>query len=61
LEADVKGWKTIATNAVALVFALLVYFGIELPEPKPEYVAGFLAIVNIVLRLVTTTPVGRKE
>ena len=56
-----KGWKTITTNVVALVFAAAVYFGLEIPEPDPAVVAGVLALINIILRFITTTPVGARE
>ena len=56
-----KGYRTIATNAVILIFAGLAYFGLDIPEPDPAILAGALAAINIILRFLTRTPVGQKE
>ena len=56
-----KGWKTLTTNGAVLLVALAAMIGVELPvELASEAVVGAVAIVNIVLRFFTTTPVGKK-
>lgn len=64
-----KGWKTLAFNGVMGVIPALEIIGqlMDIPEIKgiipveylPYYVAG-MAGVNVVLRGLTTTPVGKK-
>lgn len=69
----IKGYRTVAVNALIAVVALLVGTGL-LPTDfsvDPETlnsgidqviagVAALMAFVNIVLRLFTTTPLGQK-
>lgn len=58
-----KGWKTVTFNvANAVVFAAdAVTASFDIPdEYKGPWIAGLL-IANIVLRLMTTTPVGQGE
>ena len=54
-----KSWwrsKTLGLNAVVLVGAIVFHFtGIEMDG---EVVAGFLAVLNYALRLITKDPVG---
>jgi len=60
---DSKPWyasKTIWANVIAGGATLATVFGINLgltPEVQAEIVAAVMAIVNIVLRFVTTKPV----
>lgn len=60
---DGKKWyasRTIWVNAVALVASLLMVFGIELTaDQQASLVTSILAIVNIVLRFVTTEGIGK--
>lgn len=57
-----KGYKTIITNVGVALFALLAMFGMEVGvEEQTAITAGILAVVNIVLRVMTTTPVGKKD
>ena len=52
--------RTLWVNAIGLIVVVLEYLGtINLPVLTPETVAFLLAIVNIVLRFVTSTPVAR--
>lgn len=56
--------KTLWVNAVALVAALAAAFGLDLgldAETQGTLVAGALALVNIVLRLVTRTGVAARR
>ena len=59
-----KPWyasKTLWVNAIAVVLALVGAFGIDIdvtPETQAALVGGIMAVVNIVLRLTTTTAVG---
>ena len=56
-----KGYKTIITNVGVALFALLAMFGMEVGvEEQTAITAGILAVVNIVLRVMATTPVGKK-
>ncbi len=53
--------RTLWINAIALVAAVSGAFGFELgldPETQTALVAGVMAAVNIVLRLVTDSAVG---
>jgi len=59
-----KGWRTIAFN----VFCVFLVPILNLPEVAAILPAGwqpfyalFIAIVNMQLRRVTTTPLGQKE
>ena len=50
--------KTLVVNAIALGVALFQhYFGVILPA-DPQYFALGVALVNIALRFVTSTPVA---
>ena len=59
-----KSWytsKTLWVNAIALVATLAGAFGIDLgltPEVQTQIAVGFMAVVNIVLRLVTKKPLA---
>jgi hypothetical protein len=57
-----KGWRTIALNLIALLLPLFEEFGVIAYIPKQYMVWYVLAIIamNLVLRLATTTPVGKK-
>jgi len=62
---DSKPWyasKTLWVNAIAGIAAMAGAFGLDLgltPETQTSLVAGILAVVNIILRLVTKQPVGK--
>ena len=53
-----KGWKTVAVNALAIVGILAAHFGWDFNPSVWEPIV--LAAVNFGLRFVTTTPVGVK-
>ena len=60
---DSKPWyasKTIWANAITLIATVSVSFGFDLgltEAVRAEIVVGVLAVVNLVLRLMTTQPV----
>ena len=62
---DSKSWyasKTIWANVVAFAATLGVILGVDLgltAEVQAEIVAAVLAGVNVVLRLITTQPIGK--
>ena len=58
-----KGYRTLLTNALVMIFS-----GVEfatnadiVADDKTAVIAGALALLNIVYRFVTTTPVGEKS
>lgn len=63
---DSKPWyasKTIWANVIAFAATMATVFGVDLPfaltpEAQAEIVAAIMAVVNIVLRFVTDTPIG---
>lgn len=58
-----KGWRTLAFNVLAAALGVLQATDFT-PLLPPEYLwlTGIIvAVVNIGLRAITTTPVGKKE
>ncbi len=59
-----KPWytsKTLWANILAGIATLSVAFGFDLgltPETQVTIIGGFMAVLNIVLRLVTNQPIG---
>ncbi len=69
LLEKLKGWKTVIVGAVFAAPLALVQIGEQLslidpaailPEPWGQRVTLVLAVIMILLRLVTTGPVGSK-
>jgi len=66
-----KGYKTAIVNGIVVVIGLLVQFGVLGAEVGAAVTANMeafyggilmiIGIVNIVLRSVTTTPIGSSE
>jgi hypothetical protein len=62
---DVKPWylsKTLIVNVLAGIAAVATAFGLDLgldAEKQTAIVGGILAVANVVLRVVTTQPVGK--
>ncbi len=58
-----KGWRTLAMNGVVILGGVLAYLDTAgLRDVLPAHYAWVpiaLGAVNVALRLVTTTPVGR--
>ena len=59
----VKGWRTILFNFMGAFFPLLDQYalGDHIPEKYMLYYVCFLVAGNLILRLYTSTPVGRAE
>ncbi len=56
--------KTLWVNFIAFIATVTGAFGLDLgldPEMQASIVTGVMAVVNIVLRFVTTTPVIEPE
>lgn len=61
-ENPMKGYRTLILTALALVWVILAQVGIDVPaDDQASIGAGVIALVSLVLRLVTTTPVGQSE
>lgn len=64
MEPDTKKWwasKTLWANIIAGAVTVGTAFGLKLgldPQAQAELVAGVMVIVNIILRFVTTKPIG---
>lgn len=57
-----KGYRTVAVNVLALVYLLLPVFGMDVPVPEQEAItAGVIAVINVFMRMITTTRVGHNE
>ena len=57
-----KGYRVLIVNVVALGASLLAMNGIEVTADQQGAIStGILALVNIGLRMITTTPVGKSE
>ena len=57
-----QGFRTIIFNSAALLTAWFARFDIELPEEHQTAIGiTIIALINIILRLFTKTPVGMKE
>ena len=54
--SKLKGWKTVGFNALAVAHAVASSYGLA-PTLDPAMVAGITAVINLVLRFRTTTPV----
>jgi hypothetical protein len=57
-----KGYRTIVVNVIALLaLAATALLDIDVDADAQASIAtGVLAVVNIILRAVTTTPMGQK-
>ena len=60
-----KGYRTIVFNVLGLLFGLLAMYGVDVsPEDQQSIGNGLVAILtvgNVILRSVTTTPLGSRE
>jgi len=57
-----KGYRTIITNILLLIFALAATYGFDIGvEEQTSITMGVMAVANIVLRVVTTTKAGKQE
>lgn len=55
-----KGFRTVAFNVVAIVYAVGNVYGV-MPEVDQTVVMGLVAVGNLILRAVTKTPMFRSE
>lgn len=62
---NLKGYRTIIVNVLATGAAIAAVNGIDIPPDQLDNVAtgivSAMGIVNLFLRKITTTPVGRSE
>lgn len=60
LTATVKGWRTIAVNAIAAILPILEMSEMTqiLPPDAIPWYALAVALINMWLRSITTTPIG---
>jgi len=58
-----QGFRTIIFNAIAAISAWIgVTYGIEVTEEhQMAFCTTIIALANIMLRLMTTTPAGKKD
>ncbi|HML99523.1 MAG TPA: hypothetical protein PKD75_13700 [Tepidiformaceae bacterium] len=57
---NLKGYRTIIANIVAVIASVGLFFGVVIPEDeRAAVIAGLVAIVNIALRFATSTRVGQ--
>lgn len=62
---DTKSWylsKTLWVNIIAGIATVSTAFGLDLgldPDKQVALVGGIMAVANIVLRLITSAPVGK--
>lgn len=60
-----KGYRTIVSNVVMALAAVAAIWGLEIPpEDLDKVTTGIISaigVVNLVLRSMTTTPVGKSE
>ena len=59
-----KGWKTIIFNALIVGLTAMLQFAVDVNWKdivSPEMALIIVSILNIGLRFVTTTPIGKKE
>lgn len=60
-----KGYRTIIANVIALLASIALMFGLEVtPEQQAELGTGLatlITVVNMILRSITTTPIGKAD
>ena len=55
----IEGWKTIIVSVLAFAAAILGQFGIVFSLDEQAAIAtGVMAVIMLVMRLMTNTPVG---
>lgn len=55
-----KGFRTVILATFPLIWAVLSVFGIDVPlEEQGEIIAGVTAVMMIVMRYMTDTPIGK--
>lgn len=63
IREKLKGYRTILVNALLMVMPILEMTELLyiLPEGWQNYYAVLMAIVNLWLRSITTTPMGKNQ
>jgi hypothetical protein len=58
-----KGYRTLLTNGLVMAFSGIEFLtdAVIVADDKSAVIAGALALLNIVYRFVTTTPIGEKS
>ncbi len=60
-----KGYRTIVVNILMAVASIVALWGIDIPPESIEAITtggvAVFTVVNIILRGMTTTPVGEKS
>jgi hypothetical protein len=57
-----KGYRTIIAMVLGIIFSVLSANGWMVPESEQAAIqAGIISLVGLVLRLVTTGPIGKGE
>ena len=55
-----KGWRTIAMNVISGLVVMLGWDQLT-QWVDPQVIAGILVMLNLILRWLTTTPVGNPQ
>lgn len=59
---NLTGFRTLIVAALALLWAVFDKIGVPVPLDDQEAIAtGVLAIIMVILRFVTKTPIGKKD
>jgi hypothetical protein len=53
-----KGWKTIAINVLTLIVTVAAWPQV-IALVDPQYLMAVMALANMGLRYITTTPIGQ--
>lgn len=67
-----KGYRTLIVNVLVALAGVLTAFGVVLPEDFAQQLAtnadaaigavtALVALANLLLRAITTTPIGQKD
>lgn len=57
-----KGYRTVVLAAFPLIWALLAIAGVDVPlEDQGAIIAGVTSVMMIVMRKITTTPLGESS
>ena len=60
-----KGYRTIIVNILMAVASVVALYGITISPEQIELISGgivtMFTVGNMILRAVTTTPIGRKD
>lgn len=54
-----KGWRTVLFNVLGITSLVATQYGELLPPKVMPYIGLGLGVGNLVLRTITTTPIGK--